>query len=75
MTLEIKGEIDVLRLQPGDVLVVTVPEPILTEEAWHHLTQEMNRLFPGIKHTILLEGTSLSVVRPGEQQADEPAIR
>jgi hypothetical protein len=60
--LTIKGDVEVLRLQPGDTIIVTVTKgqlsPMLTEE----LRENVKRNFPG--HEVMVaNGVSLSVSR------------
>ena len=53
---------EVISIQPGDVVVVTVPDKCTLAEC-ESLTRNVEYLFPGIKSMILDEGASLEVYR------------
>jgi hypothetical protein len=52
-----------MRLQPGDVIVVEVADPVSQEEV-ARFKARLDRTFPGHKAVVLENGTRLSIARP-----------
>jgi len=59
--LTIKGEVEVLRLQPGDVIVVTIHERMSRQQS-DRVSEQVKARFPG-HEVVLAQGLSLSVKR------------
>lgn len=55
-------EVRVLRLQPGDVIVVRIERPV-TQVAADTLREKLEEAFPGHKG-VILDGASMEVIRP-----------
>lgn len=60
--LTIQGEIEVLRLQPGDIIVATVTDR-LTEHQIALMVEQIRARFPD-HEVVVCEGVELSTVRP-----------
>lgn len=62
--LTIKGEVEVLRLKPGDVVVITLNGDISAEGADELRRGLMERIFPNNEVLMVGAGATLSVQRP-----------
>lgn len=63
-------EVRVLRIQPGDVMIVRVHEDITDAEV-AFLKEQMTKLFPGHKCMVFVEGMELSVAREKASEATD----
>lgn len=64
--LKIIGEIQHVRLEPDDVLIVTCPGRI-SDEMYTRVSATMSRLFAGHPVVVLDEGVRLEVARRGDR--------
>lgn len=55
--------VQVLRVQPGDTLVITTTKPI-TEAAAATIRDQLRLAFPGVPAVVLDDGTTVRIVRP-----------
>lgn len=73
---QVSGQLDtfehvqVLRLEPGDTLVLKVPRELTAEQA-DDVRQQLEARFPGYPALVMSGDMDLSVV---EQQADPPCL-
>ncbi len=64
--------IQALELQPGDVLVVTLPE-VATFEAIDHAREYLERRFPSQQILVTTRGVDVAAYRPVPIAIDHPA--
>lgn len=60
----------VLRLEPGDTLVLAYPDHLTVEMA-EHLKEKLQREFPGHKAIVLDGGASFDVLRAEQSDGSE----
>lgn len=61
--------VEAVRLEPGDVVVLTVAQPIPMAVA-ESLKEQLRPVFPGHK-VLIVSQAELEILRPGEQQVHE----
>ena len=61
--LTVRGDIQVLRLQPGDKILVTITQGSITPEIAERISEALERNIPGHEVVIVAEGIQLSVAR------------
>lgn len=66
--LTIKGDIEVLRLQPGDILIVTTTRPLTAEQA-SILHKQVTEFAPG--HKIAVCSSDLRITAAREEHLSE----
>jgi hypothetical protein len=72
--LTIKGDVEVLRLQPGDTLVLTV-DGVLNTEQTKRLVEALEAKFPGRSCVVLDNRVSMQVARGNPIPQPEPISR
>ena len=63
------GDVRRLALQPGDVIVLSVPGRV-TAEARYGISEKMRAVFPGHACLVLEEGMDIGVIAAGESTGE-----
>lgn len=61
--IEIKGEAEIIKMQPGDVLLVKFDCP-LTRDSIQWIKQHLEEELPGVRTIVAGENVTFSILRP-----------